>query len=226
MLCAARCKRAVVDIIAASMLCDMFIISVLGKAIMEKYDMIVAAEEQFAREVTLGVIVTRPLTVWHYMIPGMFIIDFLRRGTAIRRYTKHFMFPRKMAIDAAFAISEGEDKSILNSQLEEQISIWLTSLNLISPELVRTHLELIDVLVRHYLKLLNAEGDAYSLLIENAYQIRDNFKAFIDQISAVEKAVDEKVIEKLGGDEKVEAKILAEQQQIEKRRQKMLEDIF
>ena len=37
---------------------------------MEKYDIIVDAEQQFAREVTLGVIVTRPLTVWHYIIPG------------------------------------------------------------------------------------------------------------------------------------------------------------
>ena len=59
---------------------------------MEKYNMILAAEEQFAREVTLGVIVTRPLTVWHYIIPGMFIIDFLRRGSAIRRYNKHFIY--------------------------------------------------------------------------------------------------------------------------------------
>ena len=37
---------------------------------MEKYTIIVNAEEQFAREVTLGVIVTRPLTVWHSIIPG------------------------------------------------------------------------------------------------------------------------------------------------------------
>jgi hypothetical protein len=35
---------------------------------MDKYDMIVSAEQQFAREVTLGVIVTRPLTAWHCMI--------------------------------------------------------------------------------------------------------------------------------------------------------------
>ena len=44
---------------------------------MDKYDIILSAEEQFAREVTLGVIVTRPLTLWHSIIPGMFVIDFL-----------------------------------------------------------------------------------------------------------------------------------------------------
>ena len=193
---------------------------------MEKYNLILAAEEQFAREVTLGVIVTRPLTVWHYMIPGMFIIDFLRRGTAIRRYSKHFMYPRKLALDAARAIAEGEDKPSTALHFEEDVSQWLNALKLYSPELVQSHLELIDVLVEHYTKLLSAEGNAFYLLIEHAYQNRHNFTAFIDRITAAEKAVDEKVIEKLGGDEKVKAKILAEQQQIEKRRQKILEDVF
>jgi hypothetical protein len=193
---------------------------------MGSYNMIMAAEEQFAREVTLGVIVSRPLTVWHYIIPGMFIIDFLRRGSAIRRYTKHFIYPRKLAIDAARAISEGEDKFSLNSNLEKDTSTWLNSLNLFSPELVQTHLELIDVLTEHYTKLLKADGDTFYLLIKNAYKNRDNFKVFIDQITAAEKAVDEKVIEKLGGNEKVKEKISAEQQQIDNRRQKILDDTF
>ncbi len=68
---------------------------------MDKYDLIMDAEHQFAREVTLGVIVTRRLTAWHYLIPGFFIIDFFFFFSAIRQYTKHFMFPRKLAIDVA-----------------------------------------------------------------------------------------------------------------------------
>jgi hypothetical protein len=193
---------------------------------MNKYDIIVNAEQQFAREVTLGVIVMSPQTFWHYIIPGFFIIDFLRRGSAIRQYTQHFMFPRKLALQAAQAISEGEDKPSITSRLKEDLGQWLEALKLFSPELVRMHLKLIDVLVEHYAKLLNAEGNAFNLLIERAYQNHHNFSAFIEQITAAEKAVDDKVIETLGGDEKVKAKILAEQQQIEKRRQKMLEDIF
>jgi hypothetical protein len=38
--------------------------------------------------------------------------------------------------------------------------------------------------------------------------------------------VDRQVIEKLGGQEKVKGKILAEQQQIAKRRRKILEEVF
>ena len=193
---------------------------------MDKYDIIVDAERQFAREVTLGVIVTRPLTAWHTIIPGFFIVDFLRRGSAIRQYTKHFMFPRKLAMDAAVAVNREKDKETLNSRLREDISRWLESLNLYSLDLVQAHVELIEQLEAHYLKLLNSDGDTFNLLIEHAYQHRENFKQFIKTITSAENEVDRQVIEQLRGEGKVKEKILAEQQQIANRRQKILEDVF
>jgi hypothetical protein len=193
---------------------------------MDKYDIIVAAEQQFAREVTLGVIVTRPLTVWHTIIPGFFIIDFLRRGSAIRQYTKHFIFPRKLAIDAAMAQMQGENEETSGPDPADNVRIWLESLNLYSPDLVKAHVELIGILAAHYLKLLNADGDTMYLLIENAYQKTENFQQFIETITPAENKVDRQVIQQLGGNEKVEEKILAEQQQIAKRRQKILEEVF
>lgn len=197
-----------------------------GSVIMDKYNIIMSAEQQFAREVTLGVIVTRPLTVWHYIIPGFFIIDFLRRGSAIRQYTKHFMFPRKLALDAAVGKMQGEGKESLSSKLDDDIRIWLESLKLYSPDLVQAHVVLVEMLAEHYRTLLNAEGDTFYLLIEHAYQSRDKFKQFIDTITPVENEVDRQVVEQLGGDEKVQEKILTEQQQIAKRRRKIMDDIF
>jgi hypothetical protein len=193
---------------------------------MDKYDIIVEAEQQFAREVTLGVIVTRPLTVWYTIIPGFFIIDFLRRGSAIRQYTKHFMFPRKLAMDTAVAEMQAENKEPLGSDPADNIRIWLESLKLYSPVLVKAHVKLIEVLAAHYLKLLNAEGATINHLIEHAYQNSENFKQFIETISSAENEVDLQVVEQLGDNEKVKEKILAEQQQIAKRRQKILEEVF
>ena len=92
------------------------------RVIMDKYDIIENAERQFAREVTLGVIVTHPLTAWHYIIPGFFIIDFLRRGSAIRQYTKHFMFSRKLAMDTA-----------VKKMQAERLIFWI--INMKNPEL-------------------------------------------------------------------------------------------
>ena len=191
-----------------------------------EYDIIVEAEQQFAREVTLGVIVTRPLTVWHTIIPGFFIVDFLRRGSAIRQYTKHFMFSRQLALDAAVAAMQTENKILMGSNLADNIGIRLESLKLYSSDLVKAYAELIEILAAHYLKLLNAEGDTMYHLIEHAYQNTENFKHFIETITPAENKVDRQVIKQLGGTEKVKEKILTEQQQIAKRRQKILEEVF
>ena len=133
---------------------------------MEKYKMILTAEEQMAREVTLGVIVTRPLTVWHYIIPGMFIIDFLRRGSALRKYTQTFMFPRKLAIDAAQALARGEDKSTLFPHIENETRSWLNSLDLYTPGLLQAQLAVIKLMVDHYAKLLKEDGYSVYALIK------------------------------------------------------------
>jgi len=193
---------------------------------MDKFNIILEAEQQFAREVTLGVIVTRPLTMWHTIIPGFFIIDFLRRGSAIRQYSKHFMFPRKIAMDAAVTEMQPEEKDSLESYAADNIRIWLEALKLYSPSLVEAHIELIRILTVHYQKLLMADGDTMNVLIEDAYQNSDKFKEFIEAITAAENEVDRQVIEQLGGNENVKEKIFAEQQQIAKRRQKIMEKVF
>ena len=193
---------------------------------MDQYDIILQAEQQFAREVTLGVIVTRPLTVWHTIIPGFFIIEFLRRGSAIRQYTKHFMFPRKLALDAATIEMQAENKKPAVADPADNVRTWLESLNLYSADLVKAHVKLIEVLAAHYPKLLNAEGDAMNILIEHAYQNAENYKQFVEVVTSAENDVDRQVIEHLGGNEKVKEKILAEQQQIAKRRQKILDAVF
>jgi hypothetical protein len=197
-----------------------------GIVIMDKYDIIMNAEEQFAREVTLGVIVTRPLTAWHTIVPGFFIFDYLRRGSAIRQFTKYFMFPRKLALDAAVAVTGEENKETSNSRIREDISRWLESQDLYSLNLVQAHVELIGKLEAHYLKLLDSDGNTVNYLIENAYQHRDNFRQFIETITSAENEVDRLVIEQLGDKEKIKEKILAEQQQIAKRRQKILDEVF
>ena len=114
----------------------------------------------------------------------------------------------------------------MRSDLENDIGKWLEALKLYTPDLVKAHMVLIEILAAHYLKLLNAEGDTFYLLIEHAYQNRENFMQFVESITAAENEVDRQVIEMLGGLEKVKEKISAEQQQLARRRQKIADDIF
>jgi hypothetical protein len=193
---------------------------------MEKYKMILMTEEKLAREVTLGVIVTRPLTVWHYIIPGMFIIDFLRRGSALRKYTEHFMFPRKLAIDAAQALAQGEDEAAVFSHIESETRSWLNSLDLYTPGLLDTQLTVIKLLIEHYGRLLKADGVSVYALIKAAYEGQDNFQRHIEELTAAEAEVDRELIARLGETEKLKEKITTEQKQLEERREKILQEVF
>ncbi len=193
---------------------------------MEKYKMILTAEEKMSREVTLAVIVTRPLTVWHYIIPGMFIIDFLRRGSALRKYTEHFMFPRKSALEAARALDRGEDETAVFSHIENDTGAWLNALDLNTPGLLQAQLAVIKLLVDHYARLLKEDGYSFYALIKKAYENRASFQGFIDELTTAEAEVDRELIAKMGETEKLTAKISAEQVQLEERREKIIEEVF
>jgi hypothetical protein len=193
---------------------------------MDRYDIITHAEEQFAREVCLGVVYLRPLSVWHYLIPGMFIIDFLRRGSIIRKYTETFMFPRKLALEGARSLSAGETRAVIDSHLEGEIKNWLTAHRLDHQDLVKAQKETVDLLMNHYLKLLQAEGESYYDLIEHAYSSRENFEAHLQQIAAAENNVDQAILGKVGDNPVVKDKLQLEARQVENRRRKILEDIF
>ena len=193
---------------------------------MDRYDIITAAEQQFAREVTLKVIYLRPPSAWYYLIPGIFIIDFLRRGSAIRKYTETFMFPRKLALEGARSLSAGETRAVIDSHLEGEIKRWLVAHRLESRDLVQAQKETVDLLMNHYLKLLQAEGESYYDLIEHAYSSRENFEAHLQQIAAAENNVDQAILGKVGDNPVVKEKLQLEAQQVQSRRQKVLEDVF
>ncbi len=193
---------------------------------MDKYDIIIAAEQQFAREVTLGVIYLRPPSAWQYLIPGMFIFDFLRRGSTIRKFTETFLFPRKLALEGARSLAAGQTRAAIDAHLETEIKNWLITHRLDSQDLVLAQKETVGLLADHYVKLLHAEGQSYYDLIQHAYSSRENFDTHLQQIAAAENKVDQAILAKVSDDPAVKEKLQLEAREVQKRRQKILEDIY
>ena len=194
---------------------------------MDQYNIILTAETQFAKEVTLGVIYQQPPSAWHYLVPGMFIIDYLRRGTAISRYTRHFMFPRKLALDAARSLLKGQEKPGIDTRIENDLQHWLKSLKLYSQELIQAQKRAIDLLIEHYHKLQEAEGDSIYELIENAYTSREAYETHLRELTSAEEDIDRVIVDKTGKkNEKLKEKLQLEARQVEIRRKKILENIF
>jgi hypothetical protein len=188
--------------------------------------LILDAEELFARIVALGVHVKRPLSAWHYILPGMFILDFLRRSGETRRYSALFVFPRKLALDGALDIIQGENRKQTLSQIEEKMKQWLSSLNLYSEKLHRKYMDVIDLLVDHYSKLLHAEGNSYRALVNHAYGTRAPYEVYLKHLSAAEQDADLALAEIRGGTEEIGERLRAEQIQVMELRAKEVNQIF
>lgn len=193
---------------------------------MDKYQIISSAEEQFAREVTLGVMIQRPLPALLYIIPGMFFIEYLRRTTAIRRYTETFMFPRKLALQAARDLLNGYEGSSVEMRIETEIKAWLESHHLFHPELFQAQKAAVQVLIEHYTRLLQSDGESYSDLIEGAYKSRSDFKDHINEIAAAEKEVDRAILAVRVDSEQLKKKMELEERQVAERRAKILDSVY
>ena len=187
---------------------------------------ILDGEESFARAVALGVIVKRPPSAWHFLLPGMFLFDFLRRSSETKRYSDLFLFPRRLALDGAFDLLNGEDRGKVSSQVQERIRRWLITLKLDSERLLRAHMGEITLLVDHYTRLLRTEGGSYRGLIQQAYSTREDYETFLTELSAAEREVDEAVAAFHGGIAAIRQRLEAEHAQVEALRKKEIKLIF
>ena len=193
---------------------------------MDKSEMILTAERHFAREVTLAVIVSRPLTVWHYLMPGMFVIDYFRRNFAIRQYTKHFMFPREVAVAAARDLARGYESASVDARVAGDIISWLSGLGLYSEKLAAAQKVAIDVLIAHYRNLLAAGGDSVDEMISRAYPSGRHYEDHLQKLTEAEKEIDRALVEKLGAGDVLVEKLQVEAQQVALRRRKIMDNIF
>lgn len=153
---------------------------------MSQKQTVLKAEEAFAREVALGVIVTRPIKSWLYLIPGMFIIDFLRRQSAIRLYVNHYMVPRRTAVKGAAYILQGQDPKKVRQNLALENGRWLAAQGHNHPDLVDVQMTLIEILMFHYARLLKVPSQDYFQMICSAYSDPTELRHLLNRMNEVE----------------------------------------
>jgi hypothetical protein len=193
---------------------------------MDRRRVILEAEEQLARQVALGVIVERPISTWQMLIPGMFMVDFLRRSSAVRQFTRVFMFPRHIALEAAVNKMRQSTKEDLRLSVGGRIEAWQSSLKLHSEEWMHAQKRLVEILTDYYLKLLKADGHSFRLMLKNAYRRRQDLQAFFDRLSVAESEVDREMERLNEGKVGMLEKIAARRNQLAVQRSKMLDELF
>ena len=191
-----------------------------------KYGFILAYEESFARAVAMRMIMGRPLSAWHYLMPFVFVFDFLRRNRETEIFTKNFLFIKKLALDAAFAINKGEDRQSQLAKIENETRDRLTAQKLYSWGIHQGQMTEVNLLIDHYCKLLNAEGDSYQSLVKDTYKTQGNYQAFLYQLTSIEKEIDRAVIKTLGETEEVWQPMVAKQTVIDEMRTRGVRKLF
>lgn len=192
---------------------------------MQNFDLILKSEELFAREVALGVVVTRPLKSWLYLIPGMFIVEFLRRQGSIRRYCDYYMYPRRLALFGAKAILEGAESAQARTHIAADMQQRSASGSAGQTNLLSHQMHIIDVLIPHYQKLLTATGTDYIQLLRSSYNDRSALKKVLKRLNALERERD-RCMPKSVMDEYQKRHYNAIQNQLSLRRARLVDAVF
>jgi hypothetical protein len=87
-------------------------------------------------------------------------------------------------------------------------------------------MSVVRLLVDHYAKLLQEEGDTYYSLVRNGYENRENYELYLSRLASLEGEVDRDIVDKSPADENSKQRLLAEQREVENRRQKHVDEIF
>ncbi|MFQ6121573.1 MAG: NF038143 family protein [Dehalococcoidales bacterium] len=174
---------------------------ILPTVVDTKYNIVLAEERRLAKAVAKRVVKMPDVTVWVFMIPFVFLFNFLRYKRASEAFVLNFLFTKKLALEAAVDIvKEGLPRQDAIARINDKTSGILASdtRGIYSEKIRVKQMYEINLLLDHYLKLLEAEGKSYRSLVKNAYQTRDNYQAFLQQLTVAEKAVNRVALQTVG----------------------------
>ena len=168
----------------------------------KKYNLIYNYERFIGTSVALRVVQSKPIGVWEFLIPIVFILNFMRNKQSREVFIQNYMFTKRHALDAALKkIKKGFRREDVLSGIENKTRTLLTAhetQGIYSETIRQQQLNEIDLLLDHYSKLLGAEGDDYDALTRDAYGNRQSYLSFHEQLKTAEKKVSDAARQTLG----------------------------
>jgi hypothetical protein len=168
----------------------------------KKYDKILSHESAIARSVAAASIKARPFSVWEVTIPIIFIFSYMKSKETREVFAQNVMFTKKMAMQAAFdMLKKGQTREFVMERIRSKTRDMIASVpgGIYSAEIRREQLKEIDLLVDHYSRLLNSQGNDYDSLVLNAYQAPDRLADFFERLQQAEDSVGRAARSTLGG---------------------------
>ena len=158
----------------------------------KKFEMILAHETATARSVALSAIQPKPFSVWEVLIPIIFIFGYMKSKETREVFAQNVLFTKKMAMQAAFdMLKKGQSRESVMDRIRSKTREMISEIpgGIYSAEIRREQLKEIDLLVDHYCRLLNSEGEDYDSLVFNAYRTPQRLTDFFEQLQKAEESV-------------------------------------
>ena len=201
----------------------------MSASLKKKFNHIYNYERLIAGSVASRVIKSKPIGVWEFLIPVVFILHFMRNKQSRELFIQNYMFTKQHALDAALKMhKKGLSREDAISSIEKKTRDLLTApetQGIYSEAIRQQQMIEIDLLVSHYSRLLVAEGEDYAAFALNAYDSRRKYDSFHEQLKYVEKKVSDAARQTLGAKADV-ATLLRIEKATEEVRQSQIEKIF
>ncbi|CAB1064683.1 hypothetical protein D1BOALGB6SA_9479 [Olavius sp. associated proteobacterium Delta 1] len=202
---------------------------IMSADLKKKFNHIYNYERFIGSSVALRVIQSKPIGIWEFLIPIVFILHFMRNKQSRELFIQNYMFTKRHALDAAFKmLKKGLSQEDVISGVEEKTRALLTApetQGIYSDTIRQQQMDEIELLFDHYGRLLGVEGGDYDALARNAYGSRPNYVIFHEQLKSAEKKVSDAARQTLGSKADVEA-LLRIESATEDVRQLRIEKIF
>ncbi|MEJ2728681.1 MAG: NF038143 family protein [Deltaproteobacteria bacterium] len=134
----------------------------------------------------------KPFSVWEVLIPIIFIFGYMKSKETREVFAQNVLFTKKLALQAAFdMLKKGQTRESVMQRIRSTTREMIAEIpgGIYSAEIRREQLKEIDLLVDHYHRLLNSEGDDYDSLVFNAYRTPQRLADFFERLQKAEERV-------------------------------------
>ncbi|MHC4459683.1 MAG: NF038143 family protein [Planctomycetota bacterium] len=128
---------------------------------------------------------------WRILLLPFFLLDYFRFKKNLWVTRKNLLFTKQLAFDGARAIFEGSDRSTEIGAIDKKTKNLLDKdkKGFYTEKIRRKQLHEIELLLDHYLGLLNSNKSDYDGMTAVSYQTRGKYLSFINTLYNAEKEV-------------------------------------
>lgn len=160
----------------------------------EKYDLILNQEKLFAYSVAKELINKPETSVWMILIPFLFVyhmFNIQKYKNSIHDFANNFLRTKLKALDMALEeLKTGKDPVLTLENCFPQMD----AANEKEVRVCEKQLKEIEIMRKHYLKLLQARGKTYESLVKSGYNRGGDFRLFLNNLTSVENEVNRYVL--------------------------------